>query len=125
MIRTDDVVPEEVSRLDIDAIEEHEMVLRLKTTEEHLRPGGTVSGPTLMMMADTATYMLLLSEIGPVALAVTTSLTIHFLEKPEAGDLVAKASMLRRGKRSAVVEVTLSTGSGPVAKATVTYSIPV
>jgi len=92
-----------------------------------LRPGGTVSGPVLMGLADHAMYTALLGVIGPVALAVTTSLTISFLRKPAAEtDVTAVATLLKLGRRLAVGEVRLYSGASeePVAHATVTYSIP-
>jgi len=95
--------------------------------EEMLRPGGTVSGPTLMELADLAMYVVLLSAIGPVGLAVTTSLNINFLSKAPAGhDLIAEARLLKLGKRLAVGEITLYSAAGPdpVAHVTSTYSIP-
>ena len=95
--------------------------------EEMLRPGGTVSGPTLMALADFAMYVVLLSAIGPVGLAVTTNLNINFLAKAPAGhDLIAEGSLLKLGKRLAVGEVTLYSAAGPdpVAHVTTTYSIP-
>ena len=110
----------------IDRLTDQELVLRLATNEDHLRPGGTISGPTLMMMADTSTYLLLISQIGPVALAVTTHLSIDFLRKPMMGALLARATMLKRGKRLATARVELTTDTQPdlVAHATVSYSIP-
>ncbi|MDQ8726102.1 PaaI family thioesterase [Bradyrhizobium sp. LHD-71] len=102
---------------------------RLRETydESMLRPGGTVSGPTLMALADFAMYVVLLSAIGPVGLAVTTNLNINFLSKAPAGhDLIAEARLMKLGKRLAVGEVTLysAAGSEPVAHVTSTYSIP-
>lgn len=94
---------------------------------EHLRPGGTVSGPVLMGVADTATYAALLAEIGRVPLAVTTSLHIDFLRKPAADRAVlGEARLVKLGRRLAVAEVRLfSEGrEAPVALASVTYSIP-
>ncbi len=110
----------------IVALDDERLVLSLRTTDAHLRPGGTVSGPTLMTLADSAAYLLILARLGPVALAVTTSLEIHFLSKPEPGELRATASMLKLGKRMAVTEVRIH-GNDPqalLAHATVTYSIP-
>lgn len=100
--------------------------LRRIVDESDLRPGGTVSGPTLMALADNALYVALLAQIGPVALAVTTSLNINFLRKPESVDVIAEARLLKLGKRLAVGEVNLfSAGlSEPVAHVTGTYSIP-
>jgi len=94
--------------------------------ERHGRPGGTVSGPVMMMLADTAAWMAILAQIGPVVLAVTTSLHIDFLRKPALRDLVAKATPLKLGRTLAVVDVAIfSLGhTNMVAKAQVTYAIP-
>ena len=91
-----------------------------------LRPGGTISGPTMMELADFAMYVAVFSAIGPQPLAVTTNLTINFLRKPARADLIAAAKLMKVGKRLAVGEVTIySEGSdGPVAHVTATYSIP-
>ena len=99
---------------------------RFKVAKKHLRPGDTVSGPTLMALADVAMYAALLGEIGLVPLAVTTSLNINFLRKPAQKDVHADAKLLKVGKRLAVGEVTLySEGeTEPVAHVTCTYSIP-
>ncbi len=100
---------------------------------EHLRPGGTVSGPTMMAMVDTAMYVLVLSAVGPKAMAVTTSLNINFLRRPDPGSIVAIADMLKLGRRLAVGEVGLyhlkddgtpDREAGPFAHATCTYAIP-
>jgi uncharacterized protein (TIGR00369 family) len=101
--------------------------IRQRFRESMLRPGGTVSGATLMALADCAMYVLLLSAIGPVGLAVTTNLNINFLRKGAAGqDVLAVARLLKLGKRLAVGEVTLLSGDSPdpVAHVTATYSIP-
>jgi acyl-coenzyme A thioesterase PaaI-like protein len=92
-----------------------------------LRPGGTISGPTLMALADFAMYVVLLSAIGPVGLAVTTNLSINFLRKGQPGqDVLAAARLLKLGKRLAVGEVNLLSGTtpDPIAHAISTYSIP-
>lgn len=102
-------------------------IMRLPVSEQHLRPGGTVSGPAMMALADVAMYAALLSQIGPVPLAVTTNLNINFLRKPAAGvDLIARAEMLKVGKRLGIGEVyIMSEGSKKyVAHATMTYAIP-
>lgn len=102
-------------------------LLRQRFNDRMLRPGGTVSGPTLMALADFAMYVVLLSAIGPVGLAVTTNLNINFLRKGAAGeDVVAEARILKLGKRLAVGEVTLLSGDSvdPIAHVTATYSIP-
>jgi uncharacterized protein (TIGR00369 family) len=101
--------------------------LRQRFSERMLRPGGTVSGPTLMALADFAMYVVILSAIGPVALAVTTNLSINFLRKGTPGqDITAAARLLKLGKRLAVGEVNLFSGAlaDPIAHVTSTYSIP-
>src|SRR5215510_10657812 len=101
--------------------------LRQRFSERMLRPRGTVSGPTLMNLADFAMYVVLLSAIGPVGLAVTTNLNINFLRKGQPGqDVLAEARLLKLGKRLAIGEVNLLSGSSPdpIAHVTATYSIP-
>jgi uncharacterized domain 1 len=101
--------------------------LRMDYHERHLRPGGTLSGPSMMGLADLALYAVILAQIGPVALAVTTSLNFNFLRKPEPRALIAESRLLKLGKRLAVGEVAMfSEGSADmVCHATGTYSIPV
>jgi len=102
-------------------------LLRQRYSEQMLRPGGTVSGPTLMALADLAMYVVLLSAIGPIGLAVTTNLNINFLRKGALGqDVLAAARLLKLGKRLAVGEVNLLSGAAPepIAHVTSTYSIP-
>lgn len=100
--------------------------MRCDYHERHLRPGGTISGPTMMALADLALYVAILAQIGPVALAVTTSLNYNFLRKPGQAALIAEAKLLKLGKRLAIGEVALfSQGdSEMVCHATGTYSIP-
>ena len=100
--------------------------VRWKFDAGSLRPGGTISGPTMMELADFAMYVAVFSAIGPQPLAVTTNLTINFLRKPAQADLIAAAKLMKVGKRLAVGEVTItSAGSDePVAHVTATYSIP-
>ncbi len=100
--------------------------LRLLYDERHLRPGGTISGPALMTLADAGVYVALLAQIGPVALAVTTSLTINFLRKPEQRDVIAEIRLLKRGRRLVVGEAELRSEGMPdlVAHAVLTYSVP-
>ncbi len=108
------------------SVDDHEVVMRLSATDRHLRPGGTVSGPSMMELADLAAYVVILAHIGPVALAVTTNLNINFLRKPEPGDLLATCKLLKLGKRLAVTECGIA-GEGAedlVAHATATYSLP-
>ncbi len=104
----------------------HTARMRLPVGDEHLRPGGTVSGPTMMALADSCMYAAILGQIGPVALAVTTNFNINFLRRPEPRDMIAETRLLKLGKRLAVGEVGLySEGEEePVAHVTATYSIP-
>ena len=100
--------------------------LRLNAQDRHLRPGGTISGPSMFSLADLALYVAILAQIGPVGLAVTTNLNINFLRKPPPRDLIGEARLMKLGKRLAVGEVAIfSEGeSDMVAHATGTYSIP-
>jgi uncharacterized protein (TIGR00369 family) len=101
--------------------------VRQEIMQRHLRPGNTVSGPVLMSVADTAPYAVILAEIGRVPLAVTTNLSITFVNKPRADrDVLGEAKLLKLGKRLAVAEVKIYSEGQPalVALATVTYSIP-
>ncbi len=111
----------------IEAAEEAGLVLRLRASDRHLRPGGTVSGPAMFALADVAIYLAILSRIGPVALAVTTSCAIDFMRKPAAGvDLIAEARLLKLGRVLAVGDVLIRSDgmAEPVARASLTYSIP-
>jgi uncharacterized protein (TIGR00369 family) len=100
--------------------------LRMAPHERHIRPGGTLSGPSIMALADLALYVAILAQIGPVALAVTTNLSFNFLRKPVQRDLFAECRLLKLGKRLAVGEVFVrSDGETEIAcHATGTYSIP-
>lgn len=100
--------------------------LRMDYHDRHLRPGGTLSGPSMMALADLALYAAILAHIGPVALAVTTNLSFNFLRKPDQRALIADCRLLKLGKRLAVGEVSMySEGSEDVVcHATGTYSIP-
>jgi uncharacterized protein (TIGR00369 family) len=102
------------------------VTMRLLPNERHLRPGGTISGPTLFALADVGAWCAVLAHIGPVALAVTTNLNINFLRKPEPGPLSCTCRLLKLGKRLAVVEASIfdENGDDLVAHATATYSIP-
>lgn len=91
----------------------------------HGRPGGTVSGPTIMALADAAAWLATLSRIGPVAMAVTSSLAVDFLRRPSLdADLVADAELLRLGRRLSVSAVRVESRGALVAHASVTYAIP-
>jgi uncharacterized protein (TIGR00369 family) len=113
-------------RYTVEELRPHAARLRAAYHENQIRPGGTLSGPTMMALADVALYVTVMAAIGPVALAVTTNLNINFLRKPGPRDLIAECRLLKLGKRLAVGEVTIfSEGEEePVAHVTGTYSIP-
>lgn len=110
----------------IEHLEPGRVVCRRAIGHANLRPGGTVSGPTMMALADTAAYFLVLACVGPVALAVTSHLSIEFLRKPRPTDLLATADLLRLSKRQMVCTVAIHSDGepDPVAHVTCTYAIP-
>ena len=112
----------------VEQVNEEGVWVRQPVDDSHLRPGGTISGPTMMATADTAAYVAVLSHIGIVPLAVTSNLNINFLRKPESGkSLLARGTLLHLGRRSVLTEVNIySEGhmEKPVAHAVVTYAIP-
>ncbi|HEY5111501.1 MAG TPA: PaaI family thioesterase [Acidimicrobiales bacterium] len=112
--------------LRIEELRENSLLMSQPVSTKNSRPGGTLSGPTMMALADNSAWLVILAHIGPVLLAVTTSLHIDFLRKPEITDLMARAKLIKLGRRLAVVDVELfSRGTSElVAKAQVTYSIP-
>lgn len=110
----------------VEEVTDESVLVSYAVTDSHGRPGGTLAGPVMMSLADTSAWVAIMSQIGPVVLAVTTSLHIDFLRKPQLTDLMARTRMLKLGRRLAVVDVDLfSRGETDlVAKAQVTYSIP-
>lgn len=100
--------------------------MRLDHHPRFLRPGGTVSGPAMMALADFALYAAILANLGPVALAVTTSLSFNFLRKPGTDGLIADCTLMKLGRRLAVgeVRITMKGSDDLVCHATGTYSIP-
>ncbi|MHA7888694.1 MULTISPECIES: PaaI family thioesterase [Roseicyclus] len=112
---------------EIEEVAENRIRTRLLTAERHLRPGGTVSGPSMFALADVSVYLAILAMIGPRALAVTTNCAIDFMRKPAAGaDLLCECRLLKLGRVLAVGDCLLySEGlEAPVARASMTYSIP-
>lgn len=112
----------------VEEIGEGTARLRLPASDEVLRPGGTISGPTMMTLADFAMYAAVLGAIGRVEMALTTNLSINFLRPPPPGDLIGDCRLLKLGKRLAYGEVLITSPAvedgDPVAHATLTYSIP-
>ena len=108
----------------IVAVGEQDLTLRMPFRKDLVRAGGTISGPALMALADTAAYFVTLVHAGPVPSAATANLDIHFLVRPKPDDIRAVATMLRLGRRLAVTKVDLFSGDDLVAHATVTYALP-
>jgi len=114
------------SGLSIEALWEGGCRVRQAFRTASVRPGGTISGPTMMVLADFAMYVAVLVAIGPVPLAVTINLNINFLRKPSQRNLIAEARLFKLGKRLATGEVAIRCAGEeePVAHVTATYSIP-
>jgi len=110
----------------VEVMEAGRAVMRLPYQSRSIRPGGTISGPHMMMLADACMYSVVLGLIGKVKLAVTTNFNINFLRKPAECDLLAEGQIIKLGKRLAVMEVSILTADQQelVAHATGTYSIP-
>ncbi len=107
---------------EIVGLGERDITVRMVFRQELLRAGGTVSGPGMMALADTAAYFLVLAHAGPVD-AATSNLDIHFLTRPQPVDVTAVATLLRLGSKLAVSIVELRAAGELVAHATVTYSV--
>ncbi|MFT5799569.1 MAG: hypothetical protein ACI84R_003646 [Candidatus Azotimanducaceae bacterium] len=119
--------PQMADEFNVDHLAENEITMRMHISNQHLRPGGTVSGPSMFALADVCAYLVTLAMIGPKALAVTTSCSIDFMRKPAADtDLIANGRLLKLGKQLSVSDVLLySEGQAkPVARASLTYAIP-
>lgn len=108
----------------LEQIEHGSAVMKLPYQEKSTRPGGTISGPAMMMLSDACMYAVVLSMLGEVKLAVTTNLNINFLRKPSQTDLRAEGSIIKLGRRLAIMEVSVFSEHDIVAHATGTYSIP-
>ena len=119
--------PQVAHEFTVEHVEEMAIRVRLNVGEQHLRPGGTVSGPSMFALADVSIYLATLAMIGPKALSVTTNIAMDFMRKPAAAtDLVCEARLLKLGRSLAVGDCLLYSegGSEPVARASMTYAIP-
>ena len=120
--------PQVHGQLRIEEVAPMALRMRLLVDERHLRPGGTVSGPSMMMLADAGFYVAILSMIGLEALTVTTNMTLNFLRKPPRADLLCDARILKLGRRLVTGDCLLYGADGssddPVAHVTVTYARP-
>ena len=105
---------------------ERQLKVKLNVQDRHLRPGGTVSGPSMFSLADVSVYMAVLAMIGPEPLTVTTGCSLDFMRKPAGGrDIIASCTLLKLGSL-AVGDVLIHSEAlpEPVARATMTYAIP-
>ena len=120
------VFPQVHRQFTVQSVAPWRLVLRMHVDDSHLRPGGTVSGPSMFALADLAFYLATLAMIGPEALAVTTNCAIDFMRKPAPGDLLGEARILKLGRSLSVGDVMIHPvdDSAPVARASLTYSIP-
>lgn len=113
-------------RFSVEEVAPQRARIRLFYNDKMLRPGGTISGPAMMSLADIAAYVVILAHVGRKALAVTTNLNISFLRRPEQKDLIAEAELIKLGQRLAVTDIRIRSDGAEalVAHATCTYSIP-
>lgn len=114
-------------RVTLEALTPMTAQVRMAYDPRSIRPGGTISGPSMFKLADFAVYAIILAELGASALqAVTTNMTMNFLSRPQPGDMIAHARLIKLGKRLAVAEVELYSDGRPdmVAHATATYALP-
>ena len=123
----DEVFPQVRSDYVIEHMDGQTVRMRLQVAERHLRPGGTVSGPAMFALADVTAYIATMAPLGLEAMAVTTSCSMDFMRKPDAGqDLIAEGRLLKLGRALAVTDILIYSegGSDPVARASMTYSVP-
>ena len=111
-------------RMRVDEVTDTSIRIRMRIDAGNLRPGATVSGPTVFTLVDTVAWLVTLARLGPGRDAVTSSVSIHYLRRPEQADLVGEGRLLRMGRRFSVTDVIVfSEGvADPVAQATVTYA---
>lgn len=122
-----EVFPQIDGQFVVESLDPGAVRMRMLVQDQHLRPGGTVSGPSMFGLADVTVYALVLGHLGREALAVTTNASFDFMRKPDGGrDLIAEGRLLKLGRSLAVGDVLIYSdgGSAPVARSTMTYSIP-
>lgn len=119
--------PQVADEFEVMSIAPRRLTMRLVPGAQHLRPGGTISGPTMFSLADCAVYLAIIAHVGEEALAVTTNASIDFMRKPAADQpLVAEVTLLKLGRRLVVGDAGIRNpgASDLVARATLTYSRP-
>ena len=122
----EEVFPQVKGKIDILSVTDKSSSVKLKIIESDLRPGGTVSGPSMFLLADVTFFIAVLASIGKQPLAVTTNCSINFMRKPDPNDLIADARILKSGRGLIVGDVLLRSTIGDitVAHASFTYAIP-
>ena len=122
----EEVFPQVNGKIEILSLADSSSSVKLRVTESDLRPGGTVSGPSMFLLADVTFYIAVLAAIGKQPLAVTTNCSINFMRKPNPNDLIADARILKKGRSLMVGDVLLrnSMEDLTVAQASFTYAIP-
>ena len=122
----EEVFPQVNGKIQILKLFKDSASVELMTNESDLRPGGTISGPSMFFLADVAFYIVVLASVGKEPLAVTTNCSINFMRKPNSIDLVADARILKAGRKLIVGDVMLKSDNGSmlVAHASFTYSVP-
>jgi len=118
--------PEVCAHYEIKELPSMGAIVGMPFNEGNLRPGGTISGPSMFELADITFYVATLAMIGPKALTVTTNASINFMRKPEPTGMWAEARILKLGKTLVVGDVLMYSDviDKPVAHANITYSIP-
>ena len=118
--------PQVAKNFRILSLDSNSISMHMNISNEHLRPGDTISGPTMFLLADISFYLVTLSIIGPKSLTVTTNCSINFLRKPDKNNLTSNARILKIGKTLSVGDVLIYSldKTQPVAHASLTYSIP-
>lgn len=122
-----EVFPQVADDFEVEHVEPMSVIMRLKVAPRHLRPGGTVSGPSMFALADVSVYLAVLAMVGPKSLAVTTNISMDFMRKPAAGtDLLCDCRLLKLGRSLAVGDCLIRSEGleAPVARASMTYAIP-
>jgi uncharacterized protein (TIGR00369 family) len=122
----EEVFPQVNGKIDILCLTDTSTSVKLKVLKSDLRPGGTVSGPSMFLLADVTFYIAVLALIGKRPLAVTTNCSINFMRKPDFNDLIADARILKKGRSLIVGDVLLRSSGGDltVAHANFTYAVP-
>ena len=118
--------PQMANEFEIVAITQNRVILSLQTENRHLRPGDTVSGPTIFSLCDVSSYINLLAVLGPVKQSVTTNCSIDFMRRPKAGILYCEAKILKLGRRLAVLDGLVHSekiDNSPIARFSMTYAL--